>query len=471
MKNRFALVVFLLYACVTLFVTLQHEPWRDEADTWLILRDGGLRGVFARTALCGTPALWHLLIAPLVALELPYVAQSILNLLVAWLAIGLWLFRAPFSPVIRASFALSYYATYEYAVIARPYALMMLLLFSVAALWEHRREHAVAIGVAIALLANTTTHGLLIGAVFGAMFVFDSWKARVWSWRTATSAACMVGGGVLAVLQLVAPVDAPHGFLRIRDSAAIVWSLTNALLPGVDGKIGLLLSTGVIVLVATVARPRALAFFLAGSIALLLSVYYFIWMGGFRHAGLILLIVVVTLWMSDPAVRWRRVADAALALTLLWSCAFAAQAWWRETRYAFTGAEEMAAFIRTNGLERYEIAAHNIPTSESLLPYFPGKQFYFPGLGRYASYMMFDREYERGIRAPYENVIGAARWKFRDRPWLLLLNVGMEDPSAMGFRLAYANQTPVFGVDDEQFWLYVPLEWNESFPAEFTAPQ
>jgi hypothetical protein len=28
----------------------------------------------------------------------------------------------------------------------------------------------------------------------------------------------------------------------------------------------------------------------------------------------------------------------------------------------------------------------------------------------------------------------------------------------MGFTLLYTNQTPVYGIDDERFWLYAPLE-------------
>ena len=33
------IIIFLLFAILTFFIGLHHEPWADEAQAWLIARD------------------------------------------------------------------------------------------------------------------------------------------------------------------------------------------------------------------------------------------------------------------------------------------------------------------------------------------------------------------------------------------------------------------------------------------------
>ena len=40
-ERRFVAIVFVSYAALTLFTAQHHERWRDEADVWLLMRDGG----------------------------------------------------------------------------------------------------------------------------------------------------------------------------------------------------------------------------------------------------------------------------------------------------------------------------------------------------------------------------------------------------------------------------------------------
>jgi hypothetical protein len=79
-ERWFVAVVFVLYAAATLAVALHHEPWRDEADPWLLIRDGRVSTMLARTGWAGMPALWYLALAPVVKLGLPYEAMTLLNL-------------------------------------------------------------------------------------------------------------------------------------------------------------------------------------------------------------------------------------------------------------------------------------------------------------------------------------------------------------------------------------------------------
>ena len=77
---RFVWVLTLAYVAVTAFVAMHHEPWRDEADPWLYVRDANLFTILARTRYAGLPALWFLCLTPLAKLGLPYASQKVLHL-------------------------------------------------------------------------------------------------------------------------------------------------------------------------------------------------------------------------------------------------------------------------------------------------------------------------------------------------------------------------------------------------------
>ena len=89
----FALAIFIV---LTVILAAYHEPWRDEAEAWLIVRDESLGEVFHRANYAGTPILWNLLQAPFAKAGAPYTTQRYLHLLIATSATGLLLFRAPF---------------------------------------------------------------------------------------------------------------------------------------------------------------------------------------------------------------------------------------------------------------------------------------------------------------------------------------------------------------------------------------
>ena len=174
-ERLFVAVVLATYVVLTLWAALHHEAWLDEADPWLLMRDGGIVPLLSQTAYGyrGTPVLWFLAIWPFAAAGAPYLAQQLVNLAFASAAVLLFLRGAPFSRVVKALFALSYYAAFEYSVIPRPYALLMLLLFSMAALWLAPRGPPGGAGGGGGALANATAHGLLVAAVGGLILLLE----------------------------------------------------------------------------------------------------------------------------------------------------------------------------------------------------------------------------------------------------------------------------------------------------------
>ena len=120
----------------------------------------------------------------------------------------------------------------------------------------------------------------------------------------------------------------------------------------------------------------------------------------------------------------------------------------------FSGSMEMGRFIRENGLDRYEIAAHVPIAGSAVLPYLPGKRFYYPAQHEHGSYMLWDTMYNLGGSTRYASAVAAAQLEPAPGKWLLLVNQAMENP------LLFTNLTPPFEKADERYWLYAPLNWS-----------
>lgn len=456
MPRAVAAVALLAFVAITFFVAFHHEAWRDEADPWLRARDGDFRTLVLRGAYTGYPILWHMLLVPLARLGLPYFSQTVLHLLIAAAAAALLLWRLPLSWTTRLLALFSYFFAYEYSVIARASAPAILLAFLAVAMHRERGERPIVYAVVVALLFNVSAQGFIIAAALAALFVLEQ-RPRG---RRLGGAAIMAGAAFLAWLQVRTPPDPSRiGQWHPFDGQAFLSMIGDAFFPRAPlalGFAGGAIVVGMLALALHRSRAALLLFWLP--FAALAILYTHIWYGGVRHAGFVLVVALLSVAVADDVDR-RYAAAAALLLNfaMAFSVIAAARIWVVETKYAFSGAEEMGTFIRENGLQRFDIAAHNSQQCEAVLPYLPGKKFWYAGIGEPGSFMEWDAKYERGLDVPYPLAELRARRHFDGRPWLLLFNVEIPEPAAHGFRLLYATRRPVFEKTDERFWLYAPL--------------
>src|SRR4030066_739112 len=100
----FAVFLILLYSSIQVVLLIHHEPWEDEAHTWLVARDLDIISIFKQMAYDGTPALWYILNVPFAKTGLPYISEFILHLVFAVAAVAIFVFYAPFSKVTKVLF-------------------------------------------------------------------------------------------------------------------------------------------------------------------------------------------------------------------------------------------------------------------------------------------------------------------------------------------------------------------------------
>jgi len=461
-RARLPWLLWLAYALLAVFATIHHEPWRDEAQAWLIARDLPLSGVIAQMGYEGTPALWHLLLFPFAQLGAPYEAEAVIHLLLALAGVGLLLLRGPFPLWFSALLAFGSYLSYEYAAIARNYNLSLLLLFAIAALYPARLRRPLGYGLLVALLANANVHSLAMAAGLTVLFAAEAFRLRPRPRWALCGLALMAVGLTAALAQLSATaqnqlVEGPH-----FDPMAPVFATRNAWLPGFPGLAAPVAIAAMLLVALALWRWARSALWLLGcGWGGLCAIFALRHAGHLRHHGLILLVTVATLWiawdkLSVPAARrWQRALLLSLGVLAAAGLPFSVHNHLSDARGMYSGAHAMAAYLDEAGLlERVLVAYPSAPTS-AVLPYLPGKTAWYADIQAPGSYVTWDHRYAANSDI---GVTEAARRATQAPGWgpgaLLLLNESLPAPGPLGLTLLFKVDAEVYTPHGEQMYLY-----------------
>jgi hypothetical protein len=187
------------------------------------------------------------------------------------------------------------------------------------------------------------------------------------------------------------------------------------------------------------------------TLAAVLAVFVFIWMGGYRHAGIVLVLAMAAVWMADAygPLRQERLVMAALAVALALSIVPAYRLWFEELRFPYGGGRLMAAYIRANGLTQANFAGGALMWNSWMVDLPPVKVWL--ARGEYGSFSKWER---RDQAWGAEDAIRAAQAHYRGQPWFLMLSRRLPEEFAGEFRLRYATPELEWGQRDERYYLY-----------------
>jgi len=343
-----------------LVVGAHHEPWVDESQAWLIARDSSLASLLAeRVRYEGTPGLWHLLLWLAIRCGLPFGQLHLVSVGCAVAGMALMLWRAPFPAPLRAGLAASYFGAYQFAVVARSYALDLVLLPALAHAFARRTDRPLLYGVLLGLLANCNAHSFLLAGVLGAEWAWALLRAG----RLRAGCAGLVVGAALglgALLTAWQPAD--NGFLHPEQrppalfaalhfvAEAFVDRLAVWRLPSPDGQLlGMGLSIALLVPALLLARRAALLTLVAALIAVLVGFSAFTYASAW-HSGILFLVWIFALWIAWPAMAasapLRPVVLASMAIVALVQAAEAFESGWWDIHHPYSGSARAADALR-----------------------------------------------------------------------------------------------------------------------------
>lgn len=430
------LPVFLAYLTMLVVLTVFHEPWYDEAQAWMIAKNATWKELFFSIPHYeGHPPLWHLILRPFALLGLPYEpCIKGVSMVIAGVSVWLLLYRSPFPKPLKLALPFTYFLLYQYAVISRPYCLLLLAFFLAACAWPRKNERPWPFVGALLLLCAASSYGIVLAGGIAIAWLlelhqkkeaFTAYVRRIAHGRVFVPLLVLLVFALLLIalifpaadangvnmddtsrgflfrfvyMLFVAPIDAL--FYDSMDYGALVWqdiSMT-VFVPG-------LLIGAVIMgmLVWFAARCKKTPLFVIPHVlyALFCAKVYF-WI---HHLGIWFLFLLFFLWccLSDgkkldellprsekTVIPFYLVTIFSVSVSILWSCA----AGYADITHTYGHGRALHAFLEENGLTNYSMLVAwehdedadtgetltvdpvNCTLSIALLPYYPHNLFF-----------------------------------------------------------------------------------------------
>jgi hypothetical protein len=164
-----------VFAAVVAFAIPYHEPWADEAQAWQLARSLSLRELFQTYIRYeATPGLWHFLLWIMNRVHVSYAGMHWICGLIAVVAASLLVLNSPFPRYLKLTLPFTFFLLFQYAVIARSYLLVPLLLFVIASWWK---KSPLVVAVALGLLANCALHAAAISGGLAIVWLVEQLRA------------------------------------------------------------------------------------------------------------------------------------------------------------------------------------------------------------------------------------------------------------------------------------------------------
>lgn len=390
--------VLLMYCALHLFMTIFHEPWYDEAEAWQIAHCASVKDIlFTIPHYEGHPPLWHLILAIPAKLNLPYeLSLSLISLLFSALAVALFLKYAPFPEWVKVFVPFTYFAFYQYSVIARPYCMMMLAFVLMAITWQGRNTKPIEFVLSMAFLCLTSSYGIIIAGGISLVWLFEIIKEDGTKFLKGRRTHTLIGLLILAVLLMAEVMPYPdtsatagkavgdevvklplkllYVFLMMIPDTTLTRVLQSDT-TGIEmsniymGEVPFACLFGILLWVIIVyqgSTKRTLAWFILPYtlFALFGALVYF----GGHHIGIALLFFVFWSWITanseyDHKSESNQTAEGIMrhiipfvtGLSLLISCFWSLSSFILDVRYDYYPSRSSAEFIKENDLQKYNI--------------------------------------------------------------------------------------------------------------------
>ena len=409
------------------FLTLlQHPLWRDEMNVWLLARDSPTFAALIENIHYDRahPGLWHLYVAALQALFHYPVAMQVGHWLLGLLSLILfWRFSA-FPQWQKWLFTFGMLPFYEYSLVARNYALGMLFLFGICALWPTRQRAYWPLAGLVALLANTNVYALWMAIAIAATLALEIGFApqRRRPWLDIIGSGSVIILGCAVSLYFILPpsavateaLETSYFYLdseRLLSTIGRLFAGYYIFIPNrerwLDVAVCSLVAIAVVALVILrlVHKPTALSFYLIAN-GLLLGFTYTKFMPLFtRHFGNFFLVLIAALWLSQQSPpstaltrhlhhltgwsqRSRPTFTAFFTLMLLFQLASGLFHVGRDWVVPHSAGRAAAAYIREANLQDAVIVGSRDAELAPLSGYL-NRQIYYPERRELGSYTLF----------------------------------------------------------------------------------
>lgn len=479
--------VFILLSGFNFWQLCHHVMWRDELQAWMIAVESrpSLVELWFNMSYEPQPGLWYLLLWLLSHLSTDPFLMQLFHFLCGTAAALLVMIYAPFSVFVRLLIVMGYYVSFEYLLISRNYVLGMLMIFLFCSSYDRLSRKPVAGGILLGLMANTSTYGAIISLALWGGLIADLLTRREpspdergrineraftlsASYFALLLASCILIAfsrgdfaaswdfhfdlhKLLMVLfyQVLSIIPVPDFIVTFWNTLYVInshniWVIFFSFL-AVTACIGMIVSRTVI----------GAGVFLFG-LSAMLALQYTKLFGFVRYSGHLFLLFLACVWLGYGPWKSRTVSglftsvSKKLFMILLASHVIAAVvAGYYHANNPFSGAKEMAAFIRENKYDSRPIIGHINYTATTVSAYL-GRKIYHVTTGKPESFVRWDRDSLKEVKRREVLTFASSVGASEGQSPLILLNLPCDDD-----RLRLIKKTAETAIVwDENYYLY-----------------
>ena len=487
-------ILWLLFVSVTLVMVCYHEPWRDEAQGYVVVRDNTLVGLILHMKVESQFLLWYLFTWPFVRLfGMSIFGVALMHWALSCSTAYLIVRRAPFRFLTRAALIFSVLFAFEFTVVVRHYSIGVFLLTVLMLNWRERFRHPVLYACGIALCASTN---LPVWACLGGLCCAIGYEVivrRLWSRQVFVSMLICIFGFALALGSIYngygfgSPYVGKRGgelaemgiLERLRDSLEFISVTTFMPLcgrdkfpdPVLDGMVSACIVCIILGLLyfAWKSIPAFVCFLT--SAVLIVSLQF---VGGFhsmRHIGFILVGTVVAAWIAacdDKPVRGgllrlpagslafralARTAGCVVALILLVHALITSVFVWGEVTRPFSHGYATAQFIRKVVPEDVPMYCFSARSNVSVLPWLPRRQFFIFDRMEYGTFSKWGRSFGQSLKDMADEVVARLKPDQQCAIFVVALNEfpNFFPPNTIVLYDSRKSERPVWGPYIEEF--------------------
>lgn len=472
-------ILWLVFAAVTLAAVWHHEPWRDEAQAYLVARDNSLLSLILHMKFESQFLLWYLFTWPFARLGLPIFGINLLHWALSCSTAFLIVRRAPFRFFTRAALIFSVLFAFEFTVVARHYAIGVFLLTVLLMNWRERFRHPVLYACGIALCAQSN---LPIWACLGGLCCaigYEVISRRMWSRRIFASMLICAFGFVLALGSIFNGSGFGSPYVGRRGDALAQLPVSERLQTSFEAISNMVYLPVWLCIVCLVlgalyfvwkSVPAFICFFM--SVGLMVSLQL---VGGFhsiRHIGFMLIGTVAACWIAatddSPGLgTWVRLpVQAMFALKYTAGCAAALiltlQAFVTpffvlcEILYPFSHGHAAANFILDNIPEEVPMFCFTARSNVSVLPWLPGRKFFIFDRGEYGTFSKWGRAFGQSMKDMADEAAGRLEPTQQCGLFVVAMNEkpNLFPPNMILLYDSRKNERPVWGPYVEEFLVF-----------------
>lgn len=366
-KNIIIFVIFLLLA---LLIGSNHEPWADEAQSWIIARDASCFEIVWNLARYeGSFPLWHLTLKLFINLGLEYEYLFMVPIIISSIGLVVFLKKVEVPKYVKILLPFTYYVFYQYTIIARSYCYLLLGFSLLLITYKKRFEKPWKYIFSLIFISLISMHGMIIATMLTIMFEIEIFKQK----RIKNYIKEFIILAIVFIVEII--ILFPPSDLYMTVSAAFtVPEILKSIIDMIIGNGNIFFKIyNAIALILLIVLFSKMFVIKNKDILITMSallIFMFIIRFASHHAGIIFLLMIfgVILYYDEIKAKTKHFDKLFVVVLILYSL-FSIQSGINDYFYKYSGAKDMANYIKEMKYDEKKIVGFGFK-AVSLQPYF-----------------------------------------------------------------------------------------------------